>query len=265
MCRRTLAALAVALVLPLAATGAERMTDEQVKKLIEDIDDGYRTWRKDLEKDNLDDAVITSAERTIKVKDFLKDFDQAIDVLKGRFKPEYAASLEVMALLRRGSDVELRNRRQGQTRSSTWPALGAKLEALAHAYELAWPVESMTVQAIRLNDGELAGKVEQMEKAVKQVQSETDSAAKANKSIDKTTRGSLKSSIQQLEQTAKEVRSRIKDDRPASVEVGQLLSQTTKLKETLSKLSLPTAGAPAWQGIESGTEALSRAFDLPKP
>jgi ABC-type transporter Mla subunit MlaD len=121
----------------------------------------------------------------------------------------------------------------------------------------------MTVQSARLNDGELAGKVELMEKAAKQLQSETDNAAKANKSIDKTTRGSLKTSIQQLEQTAKEVRSRIKDDRPASVEVGQLLSQTTKLKETLSKLSLPSA--PAWQGIESGNEALARAFDLPKP
>ena len=43
MCRRTLVTLAVALVLPMAAAGAERMTDEQVKKLIEDIDAGYRT------------------------------------------------------------------------------------------------------------------------------------------------------------------------------------------------------------------------------
>jgi hypothetical protein len=106
-------------------------------------------------------------------------------VLKGRFKPEYAASLEVMALLRRGSDVELRNRRQSQTRSSVWPALGAKLEALAHAYGLAWPVESMTVQA--------------------------------------------------------------------------------KVKESLTKLSLPSGGLPAWQGIESGNEALARAYELPKP
>ena len=262
---RTLAMLAVALVLPIGAAGAERMTDEQVRKLIEDIDAASRTWSQDLEKSNLDDAVIKSAERTVKVKDFLKDFEQAIDVLKGRFKPDYAASPEVLALLRRGSDVELRNRRQGQAQSSAWPALGAKLGALAHAYALAWPVESMTVQPARLNDGELAGKVELMEKAAKQLQNETEKAAKANKSIDKTTRGSLKTSIQQLEQTAKELRSRIKDDRPASVEVGQLLSQTTKVKETLNKLSLPSAGAPAWQGIESGTEALALAFELPKP
>ena len=262
MCRRILAALAVALALPIGAAGAERMTDEQVKKLIEDIDGGYRTWKQDLEKENLDDAVITSAERTVKVKDFLKDFEKAIDVLKDRFQPSYAASPEVLALLRRGSDVELRNRRQGLTPDSTWAALGAKLGALAQAYGVAWPIESMNVLPARLNDTELAGKVEQMEKAAKQLQAEADKAAKANKSIDKATRESLKASIQQIEQKAKDVRSRIKDDRPASVEVGQLLSQAGTVKGTLTKLSLPTA---PWQGIEPGIEALARAFDLPRP
>jgi len=265
MCRRILVAFAVALALPIGAAGAERMTDEQVKKLIEDIDAGYRTWKQDLEKENLDDAVITSAERTVKIKDLLRDFGKEIDVLQGRFKPDHSASLEVMALLRRGSDVELHNRRQGRTRSSAWTPLGSKLEALAHAYELAWPVESMSVRAVRLNDGELAGKVKQMEDAAKQLQDETEKAAKAAKSVDKATRGSLKSSIQQIEQMAREVRSRIKEDRPASVEVGQLLGQTTKVKETLARLSLSSAGGPAWRGIESGTEALARAFDLPKP
>jgi len=38
-----------------------------------------------------------------------------------------------------------------------------------------------------------------------------------------------------------------------------------KVKETLTKLSLPSAGVPAWRGIASGTEALAWAFDLPKP
>jgi hypothetical protein len=171
--------------------------------------------------------VITSAERTVRVKDFLKDFEKAIDVLKDRFKPEYAASPEVLALLRRGSDVELRNRRQGLTADSAWAALGLKLGALAHAYEVAWPVEDMNVRTARLNDAEL--------------------------------------SIRQVEQKAKEVRSRIKDDMPASVEVGQLFTQWGKVKETLARLSLPLTGMPSWREIESGLDALAHAFGLPRP
>jgi len=253
--------LAIAVALPFGATGAERMTDEQVKKLIEDIDDGYREWKKELERENLDDAVITSAERTIKVKDFLKDFDKDIDTLKGRFKPSYAASLEALALLRRGSDVVLHNKRAGRTPTSSFSVLSSKLEALAHAYQLGWPVQSMNVQALRLNDGELAGKLQLVQESARQLRSETDKAARANKSIDKATRESLKTSIQQLEQKAKDIGSRIKDDRPAAVEVDQLLSQAGSLKQTLAQLQLSSAQGPAWRGIESGTEALARAFD----
>jgi hypothetical protein len=262
MRRLILAALAVALVLPAGVAAAERMTDEQVEKLIADIEGGYQTWRQDLEKDNLDDAVIRSAERTIKVKDFLKDFGKAIDVLKDRFRPDYAATPEVLALLRRGSDVVLHNRRESRTPTSAWTVLGSKLEALAHAYQLAWPIESMGVVALRLNDGELANKVMQVEDAAKQLQGEAERAAKANKSIDKATRASLKESIQQLAKQAREVRSRVREDRPAAVEVGQLLSHAGSLKQTLAKLALPPVEGPAWRSIESGSDALARAFDL---
>jgi hypothetical protein len=255
-------ALAVTLMVPLGAPAAERLTDEQVKKLIQDIDVGYDTWKKDLEKENLDDAVITSAERTINVKTFLKDFERAIDTVKGRFKPEYAATPEVLALLRLGSDVERRHRREGP--SSSWTPLNTKLAALAQAYGVGWPIESMNVRTGRLNDGELAGKVEQMEKAAKRLRSETDKAAKANKAIDKASRQSLTASIQRLEPMARDVRARIKDDRPAAVEVDQLFAHTSKVKDELTKLALFSA-AGAWRGIDTGTEALARAYAAPKP
>jgi hypothetical protein len=262
--QRLCVALAIALLLPAGAAGAERMTDEQVKRLIEDIDTGYDTWKKDLDKANLDDAVITSAERTVKVKTFLEDFEKAIDTVKDRFKPAYAATPEVLALLRLGSDVELRHRRQGDTPRSTWPPLGAKLESLARAYGLGWPIESMNVQPARLNDDELAGRIEQMEKSAKALRREAEQAAKANKTIDKASRESLKVSIQQLESTAKEVRARVEDDRPAAVEVGQLFSQATSVKDTLTRLSIFSAGG-AWRGIDTGLEVLARACALRRP
>jgi hypothetical protein len=262
---RPCAAFFLALALPAAAAGADRLTDEQVKKLIEDIDQGYDSWKRGLEKENLDDAVITTADRSIKVKAFLKDFESDIDVVKGRFKPTHAASIEVLSLLRRGSDVELRNRRQGLTPSSEWSALGAKLSALAAAYAVGWPIESMNVQAVRLNDAELAARVQQMEKSAKQLRGQAEKAAKANKSIDKPARESLKGSIQQLESTAKNVRERIAGDRPATIEAGKLLAQTGSVKGTLDSLSLSATGAGAWPAIDAGAEAVARAFALPRP
>jgi hypothetical protein len=261
---RILPLLTLAVALPCGVRGAERLNDDQVKKLIEDIDEGYATWKKELERGNLDDAVITSAERTIKVKDFLKDFDKDIEVLKSRFKPSYAASLEALGLLRRGSYVVLHNQRAGRTPTSSFTVLSSKLEALARAYQVGWPVQSMNVQALRLNDGELAGKVQALQESAKQLRSETDKAAKANKAIDKATRESLKTMVQGIEDKAKDVSARLKDDRPASVEVEQLIAQTGRLKKTLAELQLSSAQGPAWPGIDAGTDALARAYDLKK-
>jgi hypothetical protein len=259
--------LALLLSTAVPAAPAERLTDEQVKKLIEDIDGGYETWKDDLERRNLDDAVITSAERTVKVKDFLKDFEKAVDTLKDRFKPEYAATPEALALLRKGSDVELRNRRQGETAtsSSAWVALSTKLETLARAYDVGWPIQSMQVLPSRLNDRELAAKVQKMENAAKALKSETEKAAKANKSIDKASREALKTSIDQMGIQAKDIRSRIEGDRPGAVEVGQLLAQAASVRDAQKKLALATANAPAWREIDAGTEALTRAYEIKKP
>ena len=74
----------------------------------------------------------------------------------------------------------------------------------------------------------------------------------------------MKAQVQRLESMSKDVRSRIQDDRPAAVEVDQLLAQTTKVRETLTTLSLFSAGG-AWRGIETGTDALARAYHAPKP
>jgi uncharacterized phage infection (PIP) family protein YhgE len=249
---------------PQISTAADRQTDEQVKKLIEDIDDGYNRWKDGLEKRNLDEAVIKSAARTIDVSKFLDDFEKDIDLLKDRFKSTYAATDEVLAVLRRGSDVELRNRQQNLTPSSEWTAMGSKLGALAAAYGVPWPVENMNVQPGRLNDTELVTRLDQLEKSAKELRNEADKAAKANKSIDKTARESIKGSIQEFERTTKEVQERIKDDRPASTEVGQLMSQAKSMQGMLSKLTMSQAGGEAWSGVQSGIQVLAQAWGMGK-
>lgn len=263
--QRLCAVLFVTLISLIGPAWADRMTDEQVKKLIEDIDLGYKTWKQSLKQRDIDDLQITLSDRTIDVKSFLKDFENDLDVSKQRFKPDYAASAEVLTLLRRGSDVELFNRKQGHTPSSEWSVLGAKFSALAAAYGVTWPIDSMKVEAARLNDGELVSRVAQMQQSSKQLRSEADKAAKANKSIDKATREALKKSIQQMETMSKDVASRLKEDRPASIEVGLLVAHTKSVGEQLTKLALPCADGPDWHAIESVTSLLTREFGVPAP
>jgi hypothetical protein len=77
---------------------ADRLTDPQVKELAESIDRGFETWKDELERRKLDEAVIRSAAGTVDVGQFLKDMEKDIDLVKNRLGSSYSAGPEVTAL-----------------------------------------------------------------------------------------------------------------------------------------------------------------------
>jgi gas vesicle protein len=260
-----LAALLVAVgVMPSQA--AERLTDQQVKSLIESVDKGFDKWKDGLEKANMDDAVIKSAAGTIDVRQFLKGFKDDISKLKDKFKPENAAVAEATQLLRKGSDVERRYKQRGGAAGSEWAALSNNLGALAAAYGGPWPIETLDVAFTRVNDKDLAGRLESLERSAKTLGSEMDKAASKDKAFPKADRDKLKADAKLLESTAKELRSRIKDGKPASAEAKSLVQQIGGLQPRVSAMqALATPGKTAWDQVIKGGQAVALAFGEPMP
>lgn len=253
--------LGTMIVLPSrSVAGAERSTDGQIKQVIQGIDRAFDAWKDELERRNMDDAVIRSASGTIDVRKFLKDFENDIDVLKDRFKPGYAAVPEVLPLLRRASDVERRNQQQGGT-SSEWKSLSSLLGQLAAAYHMTWPVDSAEAQPRRLNDGELASRVRQVEDAAKRLKGDVD---KSGKALAKADRDALKRDLDQLARESSAVRKRLQDGKPASSEVERIASLTSSLGDRVGALPLSPPGRTAWSSITGGVEVLSSEFAIPQ-
>ncbi len=168
---------AFAVLVPGIAAAAERLTDQQMKSLIEQVDKNYERWKDGLEKVNMDDAVIKSAAGTIDVKQFLKGFKDDIGKLKDKFKPENAAVAEVTQVLRKGNDVERRHRERGAAAAaSEWTALSNSLGSLAAAYGVPWPLESLDAQFVRINDKDMAGRLEAVGRMTKQFENEVGKA-----------------------------------------------------------------------------------------
>jgi len=264
LCKPLIGAFALALVAQ-SAVAAERVTDEQVKVIIEDIGKGFEVWKEDIEEHHLEKSTIMSARGSITLESFLEDFEKSVENVKDRFQPrKNAANSEVVAVLRLGSDVVLQDRRQNQAPRSTWVPLASKFDALARAYHLTWPAQGTYVQPQRLTDEELAERVEQLKNSSEQLWDEKKNAAENDKAINDATRQSLERSIEQLKEMADGIHSRVESGRPAAVEVGQLFGQVKTVRAALTKYSLFSAGG-AWRGIDIGTEALAREFALTKP
>jgi hypothetical protein len=256
--------VALCLLAAPAALAAERLNDEQIRDVIERIDRGFDEWKSGLERRNLDDATIKSAAGTIEVRRFLDDFEREIDHVKDRVKPESSAAPEVLALLRRGSDVERRARQQGASAASEWKALAGQLEILATAYGASWPVETADAQLGRMTDRELASNVDRLGQAADRLKGETDKAARQAK-MDEAGRNRLKGSFDELSRVADDVESRLKDDRPASAEVDKLLGLVRQVGASTAALSLSPEGKSAWSTIQASVAGISRAFGVASP
>lgn len=253
-----------AIVSPLPAQAAERLTDKQLDALIQDIDKGFDTWKDALEKRNYDDAVITSAAGTINVKQFLKDFEKDIDTLKDRVSDSYAANPEALSLLRRASDVDRRySARQGQgVGASEWASLGKQFATLAAAYGAQWPAITDGLGVGRLTDKQLETQLKGMQSNAKRLADDASKAGK-NKSIDPATVATVKDQCKLIETYSKDASSRVKGGRPASGEIAQLLAATAAAGDAASKLPLSPVGGTAWSSLNEGAAAVARAFGQP--
>jgi hypothetical protein len=242
-----------------AAAASERLNDKQLEQHIKDIDHGFDAWKKALEERNFDDAVIRSASGTLDVKSFLRDFEKDLERYDDRFKGTYGAVPEAQALLRRASDVDRRYRQQGGAGTSEWRALGDRFAILAAAYGAPWPLESLDVPLSRLNDKELASRVEEIERSAKKAGSEADKAAGQAK-MDKARRTAMKQQFAEVTTTAKQVRQRLAAGRPCSAEVTALLAIVRRAGQTAAPLSIAPDGRAALGTMHAGGSTLAKVF-----
>jgi hypothetical protein len=222
---------------------SDRLTDKDVKSLVERIDDGRGKF-----KDGLDDDFKKSIRRgpggEVNVAKYLDDFKESIDKLKDRLKPEYAASAEVANVLRLGSGIEraFGGELAGQKGQSEWNRLAGDLKTLAAAYGADFPLtEGAPVR--RVGDKELAGIVEHVAKGTEGLKKSIENDLKKNTSVDKPTRDGFVKEADECSKDAKNLRDRLKDSQPSSGEADRLLACASQVQTFLGSHPMPSSTA----------------------
>jgi hypothetical protein len=227
--------------------------------------EGFDRWKDDLERRNLDDAVIRSASGTVKVEEFLNDFERDIDTLKDRFEGTYAAGPEVTALLRRASDVERRNQAGNTDGGAAWKTLSGQFAAMAAAYGVSWPMPASGV-AQRLNDRELAARMNQAASAADKLRSPMKSAAGKNPNVSKPAVSAAENDLKALKDAAKRLESGLKDARATSADATRVLELASKSQTFVQGVGpMPPAGTAQLNTLDTSMQALARAYNVTWP
>src|SRR4051812_1460166 len=173
-----------------SAQTVDRLTDKDVKGLIEAVDNGRDRFEDQLDG-KLKDTILRGPNGEVNVARFLDDLQENTGRLKDRFTTEYAASAEVATVLRQSTSIAaFMNQKPGIKGSSEWDHLAANLGRLAAVYGTTFPLEGDARDAPvrRISDGEAAkaalaieGQADQFKNAVNREQALAKPAKEALK------------------------------------------------------------------------------------
>jgi hypothetical protein len=261
---RTLWVLTCAVLTWSPVLAADRLTDRDVKDLVARIEQG-----RDRFDDALDDKLKNSIQRgpsgEVNVKQFLNDFQESIDRLEERLKPEYAASSEAGALLRQASGIDRFFRQQppGTRGESEWNKLATDLKTLAAAYGTDFPLPE-NATARRVGDRELAGAADEVAKAGDRLKDSLNTDLKKDPSVDQAAREAIITEADQLSKDAKTLRDRVKGGKPSSAEASKLLERAARLQGFFTSHQVPTS-TNVWTGVTEHLQKIAGAYGAPWP
>jgi hypothetical protein len=252
----------VASAVPLGA--ADRLTDKDVKSLVERIDEARDRFEDALDG-KLKSSIVRGPNGEVNVSRFLDDFQENVDRLKERMTPEYSASAEAGAVLRQASIIDrfFRAQAPGTRGESEWNRLSSDLETLATAFGTEFPPpENAAIR--RVGDRELAVSVEEIGKTADRVKKSLDNELKKIPTVDGSSRQAIVADVDQLAKDAKALRGRVKDGKPSSAEAQSVLTRATKLQSFIAGHQVP-ASAAAWAGATKHLQGVASAYGVAWP
>lgn len=246
---------------PIAAA-ADRLTDRDVKELLDKIDQQEHKFV-DALPDDLKKRVIRETGTEVDVKRYLEDFAKRIETVKNRFSAESSASVEVADLLRQGTGINSFIATQAtKGGASEWTRLQESLTQLADAYGETFPLPADAKMVRRMNDKEIEKVAKDVSTNTEQVKKLIDSAAKKDKSLNQAERQEVSREMDVLSKNAKTLASRLAGNQPASGEARALVDQAARVGAMFEARKLGASAGPLWTAINSQMRLLSQAFKL---
>jgi uncharacterized membrane-anchored protein YhcB (DUF1043 family) len=242
---------------------ADRLNDKDVKELMVQVDENRDRFEDQLDG-KLKRSILRGPRGEVNVGEYLDDLQANVDKMKDRFTPQYAASAEVTAVLRQGTDIQryMSTLPPDFDGVSEWNRLSASLGQLASVYGAPWPLsEGHAVR--RMNDGELKKTADELSKSADVFKKELDSSLKKDKTINSATREAAVQEADGLKKDAKKLGSLVGDGRPASGEAQALLQRAAAVQGAISGRTLSPAAQSAWGAFESGLGKVAQAFNMP--
>lgn len=259
-------ALLAAFVLSIATSASAqtqfvRPSDPDIRGLISEVD-----WARGRFEDALDgklkDSILRSPTGEVRVSRYLEDFQRNTSLVKERYKDDYAASQEVLTLLKQctGLNTFVSNQQGAFKGRSEWDAMAVLLGNLAKAYGTAFPTPDGAT-ARRMNDKEVAQAADSASRAAEEFRKAASKTMKTAKA-DPAAIASMEREMKALGASAKALKSQLSSHKASTNEARLLLEQATRVQTVVTPPAAPDLAAAHWDTLLKNLQSVRQAFGM---
>lgn len=244
-----------------ALAQSARPSDSQVEKLIEQTQKSEADFDRALDS-KLKNAIVRGPSGEVMVSIFLEDFKTDIERMKERFDPKYAASAELVMIMKRaeGLDKFMDSQPASLKGRSEWDTFTASLNELAGAYGTTFPMKADSPPR-RMNDLEIQ---QATESAVTNGQTLRKSLSTIYGKEDKDGIKAAEGEIDAMTKAAKSLKARVDESKPASGEAAVFAEAVNKVQTAIGERTLTADAKTAADGLNASLSKVEQAFGMQK-
>jgi hypothetical protein len=258
-----LAAMAaiLAATVPAGSAQGRRLTDDQVKELMEETEKDVERFTKSVQP-QYRTSTLRTATSEVSVEAYLADLKKSCKNMRERFDDDYAASNEVLACLRQAGAIDRRSSSGGGLfgGEKEWPRLKGTLGRLAQVYGVDRTGSPDAWTSRRMNDRELVSVIEGLSNQTKSFKKSLESALEHVPSLGKEERKTAFDAIERLEGTADDLKGVVEDGKDSAGELSLLKSASQQIQGFLSKHGLANSVGSTWGPLSSEISRIVSAF-----
>lgn len=243
------------------ASAADRLTDHDVKTLVERIDD-ERNHFEDALSDRVKHRTIPAPSADLAFGRYLHEFKESVARLREHLDRGRSANTEAGVVLRQASAIDafVRQLPSGTRGASEWRRLAADLKTIAVAYGADLPLRADAVVG-RMADRDVAALADDVARTGERLHESLDAELARDSGVGKHGREAIAEEADRLSQAAEILRDRVKDGAPSSSELDRLLAQASRTETRLGEYPTPASRA-LWGELASRLAALADAYHV---
>ena len=250
------------LILPSAALAADRLTDKEVDDLLASVEKSRSRFEAALDQ-GLKNTVLQGPRGDVNTNEFFDDLQDQVERTRERFKKDYSASSEVIALLGYATRLEVWVQKQhaGFQGSTEWGPFASDLHRLAKAYNTTIPMPNGGI-ARRYNDKELIAAAANVEKMCGPFRSELDASLRAKQGLSPANHQATLAQVDTLTNHAHALNQSLANKQKGVAEADALIRQALIIVDWISKNPLSATTNVKWAPLRRELGKIAFAYEV---